>query len=286
MKILSKNRSFQIFIISLMIIFLSIMILALRPHMGVSLKTHFTKDKIKLCITGDTGMDTPIQRNVADLMKSEKCDRIIIVGDVIYPDGVSSSHDPQIKQKFDDYYLPLTQIDHKPKVALLSGNHDYSGNFKSWMNAIASRDWVFMPSRYFMEEISGFCLYYLDSTMLLRGTYLADLLPQVRWIRQERQKNATTCHTEIALTHHPYLSEGRHGNAKDMLKWIYDMLLIDQSDFMISGHSHLAKDFGKIGKTQLLVSGAGGDIEGNNDGGLLIMELDLKDHSLNYHFSK
>lgn len=43
-------------------------------------------------------------------MQAEQCDRIIIVGDLIYPDGVNSSEGPQIKQKFDDDYFPLTLI--------------------------------------------------------------------------------------------------------------------------------------------------------------------------------
>lgn len=95
-----------------------------------------------------------------------------------------------------------------------------------------------------------------------------------------------TCHTEIVLTHHPYLSVGRHGNARDTLKWLYEWPFIDQSDFLISGHAHLAKDFGKVGKTQILVSGAGADIEADNDGGLLIIELNLNNRSLSYQFKK
>lgn len=266
-------------------LFVAVVVIVFKPYEGKNFKTTFKDDKVKVCITGDTGMNTTLQREMAEMLRAENCDRIIIVGDLIYPDGIKSSDDPQIKQKFDDYYHSLTTLDKKPKVALINGNHDYRGNFSAWLEAAQKRDWVIMPSRYYMEDIGGFCFYYLDSNIFLRSAYRWDIIPQIRWFLDVREQNFKTCHTEVVFTHHPYLSEGNHGNAEGFLKWVYDWLVIDRADFLISGHAHLTKDFGKIGKTHLLISGAGGAIEKGYKGGLLILELGLNEHSISYHFN-
>lgn len=256
-----------------------------EPHEGKVFSTDVSGEKIKFCITGDTGMNTKIQRDVVEILRAEQCDRIVIVGDIIYPDGINSENDPQIKQKFEDFYYPLTLIDKKPKIALINGNHDYRGDFRAWIEVAKTRDWVIMPSRYYMEEVGGFCFYYMDSNIFLRVAQRWDIIPQVRWFYNTRKENSEICHKEIVFIHHPYLSEGRHGNAEGFLKWTYDWLFMGKSDFFISGHAHFAKDFGKNGKTHLLISGAGGDIEKNHQGGILILELGIEDHSLSYHFT-
>ncbi len=256
-----------------------------QPQEGTNILTTFSQDKVKFCITGDTGKKSTIQKRIADIMRSEHCDRIIIVGDIIYPNGIKSINDPQIKTKFEDFYYPLTLVDRMPKVALINGNHDYKGNFRTWIELAKSKDWILMPNRYYMENVSGFCFYYLDSTMFTRAAYRWDVIPQIQWLRNTRQKNSKVCRTEIVLSHHPYLSVGRHSNASGLIKQLYDWLIIDKSEFLISGHAHLAKDFGVVGKTHLLLTGAGGSIEKGYHGGLLILELGLKDHTISYHFT-
>jgi Calcineurin-like phosphoesterase len=255
-----------------------------NSHEGKTIVTTFSSEKIKICLTGDTGMNTAIQQQIASLLNQEKCDRIIILGDIIYPDGITSVDDPQVKEKFSDYYLPLTLEDKKPQIGLVLGNHDYAANFRAWLELAQNKPWIFMPSRYFMEQISGFCFYYLDSNIFSRSRYLRDIFPQISWFREVRSSHKNICHTEVVLTHHPYFAVGRHGNAKGFLKFIYDWLFIDQSDYLISGHAHLVKDFGQTGKTRHLISGAGGQVEKGFDGGFLVMDLDLVNHSLTYSF--
>lgn len=255
-------------------------------HEGTVLETTFSEDKVKFCITGDTGKKSEIQKKMTLMMEEERCDRIIILGDIIYPDGIESANDPQIKTKFEDYYLPLTQKDKKPKVALINGNHDYLGNPMAWVEVAKKKKWILMPSRYYMEDVSGFCFYYLDSNMFTQSGYLWVALAKIQWLQNVWKEKEKTCHTEISMAHHPYRSVGRHSDAKGYIKQFYEWFVLDRSDYLISGHAHLIKDFGKIGKTHLLISGAGGTIEDGYEGGLLILNLDLKNRTHSYYFKK
>lgn len=255
-------------------------------HEGTMLETTFTEDKVKFCITGDTGKKSGIQKKIAQMMEEEKCDRIIILGDIIYPDGIKSADDSQIKTKFEDFYFPLTLKDKKPRIALINGNHDYLGNPKAWIEVAKKKPWILMPSRYYMEDVSGFCFYYLDSNMFTESGQLWTALAKIQWLQNVWKKKEKICHTEISLVHHPYRSLGRHSDAKGYIKKFYELFIIDRSDYLISGHAHLLRDLGKIGKTHLLISGAGGAVEEDHQGGFLILELGLKDRSISHHFKK
>lgn len=252
-----------------------------KKAQGTVFSTSFEEANVKFCLTGDTGMKTEFQKKIGEMLKEEKCDRIIILGDIIYPSGISSPDDEQIKTKFEDFYRPLTLIDKKPKVALINGNHDYEGNFMAWVEVAKQRPWLIMPNRYYMENVHGFCFYYLDSSML-KGASFDEITYQLEWFENVRKEMKETCKTEIVLTHHPYLSEGRHPDASGQLKDLYESLIVNKSDFHISGHSHILKDFGKVGKTQFIISGTGGEVIEGFQAGLLVLDLGLNDHTINY----
>lgn len=266
--------------LSLSIFFLTIFSCNDQSSQGVVFSTSFQESTVKFCLTGDTGMRTELQKKMAQMIKQEKCDRIVILGDIIYPDGIASAFDKQIKTKFEDFYYPLTTIDKRPQIALINGNHDYHGNAKAWTEVAKMRPWLIMPSLYYMENVHGFCFYYLDSPMLL--ALKAEASSQVEWFKNIRNKMGDKCRTEIVLTHHPYLSDGRYSDVTGPLKEIYDSLIVNQADFLISGHSHILKDLGKIGKTQFIISGTGGEVYEGFQAGLLVLELGLSDHSIKY----
>lgn len=59
-----------------------------------------SSQKVRICAVGDVGTGTVTQKSVADAMSKEHCDRLIILGDVIYPSGIQSADDPILTKRF------------------------------------------------------------------------------------------------------------------------------------------------------------------------------------------
>ena len=78
------------------------------------------------CFIGDIGEVTETQAKVAKALESSDCMDIWIPGDIIYPDGLSSSNDPQFNEKF---LIPFSGVLNKNKrFFFILGNHDYKGS--------------------------------------------------------------------------------------------------------------------------------------------------------------
>ena len=82
---------------------------------------------MKFIITSDTGSGENKQYLVADSMleltKRKPINSILLLGDNIYEDGVSSTDDPQFKTKFEDPYRKINKTFH-----MCLGNHDYGNS--------------------------------------------------------------------------------------------------------------------------------------------------------------
>ena len=83
--------------------------------------------------------------------------------------------------------------------------------------------------------------------------------------------NTRSADWRIAFGHHPYLSNGRHGNAGsyelgfewslpgsgEELKIFFENYIKSKFDVYLAGHDHSVQDLGEVGGTQWIVSGAG-----------------------------
>ena len=82
-----------------------------------------TDDGLKVLFFGDSGKGNDEQRATAAAMTEHcakyRCDLGLMLGDNIYPNGVTSVDDPQFQSKFEE---PLRNLDLKFNVIL--GNHD------------------------------------------------------------------------------------------------------------------------------------------------------------------
>ena len=271
---------------------------------------------IEFLAIGDMGTGEEGQMKVATAMKkvcdSLHCDFVMGLGDNIYDAGVKSVNDEQFNSKFEE---PYEDLDLPFYMAL--GNHDNSGlspgdgafNYRGDLQVLYARseerksDKWRMPARYYhvpMANSSGeslseesddlnatlLDLVALDSTTL---TSLHDPSPEYaleKVIKQQGQWVDTILHKSlghwrIAFAHHPYLSNGKHGNAGvydeyNDLKYVGDKYIFqraagvyyedflekvvcDKVDLYISGHDHSLQDLKAIddcGKTQFIVSGA------------------------------
>ncbi|HEY5926265.1 MAG TPA: metallophosphoesterase [Kofleriaceae bacterium] len=246
---------------------------------------------VKFIALGDTGKGNADQRRVAiamrDLCAAKGCDFVIMLGDNIYDSGVESTTDPQWQTKFEQPYMDVNLPFY---VAL--GNHDYGGNLIIDVGGLGnefdkgpievqytqvSTKWN-MPATHYTFTWGDVGFIVLDTNSILwsntehgdQATWLPSALAQVagkRWI--------------FTAGHHPYLSNGTHGNAGDYdapelegiqipnplpiqngdaVKEFFDDHVCGISQVYFAGHDHTRQWMNEptaLCGTEMIVSGAG-----------------------------
>jgi tartrate-resistant acid phosphatase type 5 len=240
------------------------------------------KDDVRFVAFGDAGTGSDGQRAVAAAMASkcarERCDFALMLGDNLYQDGASSVDDPQFQTKFEDVYAALS-IDFYTAL----GNHDYGGHGRGTEFAKGqvevdytkkSQKWK-MPSAYYHFNKPGIEFIVLDTTMQMFDRDAQQKTDVDAWFA------ASTATWKIALGHHPYLSNGKHGNAGSYdgltmlplvngqgVKTFFDEHVCGKADLYLSAHDHSMQWLSeKCKTTQLVVSGAGAEpsaLKGSN----------------------
>ena len=228
------------------------------------------KGRVRFIALGDGGEGNDAQyanaQGIASVCAERGCDFALYLGDNIYDSGVDSVDDEQFLNKFE---LPYEQLDFPFYVVM--GNHDYGGNgvgnepekvdFEVGYTERSEKWTMPAPFYYFAQEHIGF--FGLDTNAIFwswedqQREWLAYKLPQsrTRW--------------KIAFGHHPYISNGRHGNAGkyegledfpvvsgDDVKSFFDDLVCGNVDLYLAGHDHTLQWLHPTCGTEFIVSGA------------------------------
>lgn len=226
--------------------------------------------QLKLCLLGDVGKDTVAQDVVARALRQEKCHDIYFLGDIIYPNGLKDAEDKDFDVRFYRFYQVLTQTDHRPKLNILLGNHDYRGNPDAWINLAELHPEIHFPRRYYWKKIDNLCLIVLDSNA-------EDFEEQETWLIQQRE-NWVDCRYLIALAHHNLISKGpNYKTATPHVTNFYEKNILGFFDFLITGHEHVVEYVGEKKSTSLYISGAGGAVAKKHLPGYLTIEKMNKD---------
>lgn len=252
---------------------------------------------VRFVVMGDTGEGNTAQREVAvairDLCAREGCDFVLLLGDNFYESGVESVTDPQWTTKFEEPYRDI-ELPFYPVL----GNHDYGGNlfgirqgglgneFDRGPIEVAysahSTRWE-MPATHYAMRIGDVGIIALDTNSILWGNiengdqraWYAEALREVegaRWV--------------ILAGHHPYLSNGRHGNAGSYesievggvelpnplpilngasVRNFFDDLVCGTVDIYFAGHDHnrqMIDEPDALCGAHIVVSGAGAKTTG------------------------
>lgn len=239
---------------------------------------------VRFVVLGDVGEGNEDQYQVADAIVSvceqRGCDWAMLTGDNFYDSGVDGVDDPQWQEKFE---MPYMDIDF-PIYAVL-GNHDYGGNgigvdFDTdkpdyqvdYTNH--SRLWR-MPAKYYSWTQAHAEFWGLDTNQVMTDPINGDSDPQRDWLIQGvTASNATW---KIAFGHHPYISNGEHGNAgayenleaiplpfvtgKKVKEFIEDAIC-GKIDVYICGHDHNMQWLEAKCGTEFIVAGAGSKANG------------------------
>lgn len=202
------------------------------------------EDGHKICIIGDSGMGNDGQRIVSSALQSENCNKIYLLGDAVYNDGIESASDPQLAEKFLKPYHELLKT---TEFYILMGNHDYKTNPRAWIDIAKKYKNINFPEVVYANIFGDLCIIAFDT-----NDYF---LQQINWIDKIKPR-LNKCKLTISMGHHPYYSVGSHGDANFIIKKFLEKTALKVSDAYFAGHDHNLSDEGMYDRTHLFVSGA------------------------------
>lgn len=238
---------------------------------------------VRFVVLGDTGEGNEDQYSVAqaivEICAQRGCDFGVLTGDNFYDSGVSGVDDPQWQSKFEDPYMDI-EFD----IYAVLGNHDYGGggigvDFDTKKSDYevqytqVSQKWK-MPAKYYAFKDGPAELWFLDTNQVMTDPFNGDSDKQLNWLKT--QVAASTANWKIAFGHHPYISNGDHGNAGsyenieaiplpfvtgENVKDFMDASICGKIDVYISGHDHNLQWLEPTCGTEFIVSGAGSKSE-------------------------
>ncbi len=243
---------------------------------------------VRFVAIGDTGKSNTAQNQVGQAIGTHcaalGCDFVVMLGDNFYPSGVTSTTDPLWQTAFVQPYASVNV----PFYAVL-GNHDYGANgagtdFGRGAHQVAysqvNPKWR-MPAHHYKWQLHNVDFFAADtnkSMFSIDNDVRADFN---QWLP------ASTAQWKIVFAHHPYKSNGPHGNAGNYdglslipvvngsgVKSFIDERVCGRADFYIAGHDHniqwlqdTCTRSGASLNTGLIVSGGGAsttELEGVN----------------------
>ena len=257
---------------------------------------------VRFVALGDFGEGNTTQRFVSEAMEAEceaagGCQFAIGLGDNIYDENPTSTYSGAFETKFE---LPYLNLDFPFFMSL--GNHDndlvidglgsfnHAGDIQvayTLREDKLSNKWQ-MPDRYYQfsaplnaaDPLVDF--FALDSNPMMAPLEIAPAYAvhtykaiQADWLQQAFAQASAPW--KIAYTHHPFLSNGQHGNAGlydgvpplepltkriagEVYRQWFQANVCGKVDLFIAGHDHelqFLKSVPECGNTLFIISGAG-----------------------------
>jgi tartrate-resistant acid phosphatase type 5 len=226
--------------------------------------------EVNLLAMGDWGANGPRQREVAAGMTryiqsaGKKFDAMVLAGDNFYVALEGGIHDPKWKTMFEDLYDAKT-FDFPWYVAL--GNHDYQlDRFMTefaYAQANPQSRWK-MPARWYRVDLPSpedpiVTVLMLDSNLTIMGEY--GMAAEMKWLQTELAK-PREAKWLIAVAHHPFVSNGDHGDTGPLARIWGPLFEQAKVDFYIAGHEHDLQHLQveQFKATLLMVGGGGAGI--------------------------
>lgn len=244
---------------------------------------------VRFVLLGDMGEGNAGQYQVGRAIESvcaaRGCDFVLGLGDNIYDSGVTSPNDPQFESKFEEpyhnltlpFYMSLGNHDNGEEILgqeqglgsdSRRGDHQVAYHYRTDR---ASEKWQ-MPSRYYTFTWHHAQFFALDTnTMMWMGDPQTArdplVLQQAEWL--DREITASDKTWKFTFGHHPYVSNGQHGDAGEMegvpglgilIQRTLEEVACDRVNAHLAGHDHDMQWLAPVascGDTEFLISGAG-----------------------------
>lgn len=232
------------------------------------------EEPLRFVVLGDGGEGNEAQFRVAEAVEmvcvERGCEFALYLGDNFYDSGVEGVQDEQFFSKFEE---PYADLDFPFYVTL--GNHDYGGV----IGGVFSNEWYkgdyqieytnfsekwTMPAKWYDFKWKDARFISVDTPRMM---FDHETQEQRSWISGVTSGASETW--KIAFGHHPYISNGSHGNAGNYegIPWPDTVSGGDVKDFMdqefcyridvyFSGHDHTRQWLEPVCGVEYIVSGA------------------------------
>jgi hypothetical protein len=244
-------------------------------------------EPVRFIAFGDGGTGEEGQKKVAaavrDVCAMRGCQFALYMGDNIYETGVANEDDALFQTNFED---PFVELDFPFYVVF--GNHDYGGSFAGIGGgtnlpgtifderaqaqiaySMKSDKWE-MPASYYTFRKGPVAFFALDTNAIVTELF-RPLSEQQAWLDAEMAKSDAPW--KIVFGHHPYISNGEHGNAGSYigplliephtgatLKELVEESVCGKAQLYMSGHDHHREWLDKC-DTAFIVSGAAAKLD-------------------------
>jgi 3',5'-cyclic AMP phosphodiesterase CpdA len=222
--------------------------------------------RTRLVAIGDSGEPSDEQAAVATsaaaVCRARGCDALLLLGDDVYPRGITAAEASRADAVIRDVYAPLGV-----PVYLALGNHDY-GHGRDASRAEALVAWAGrtpgfeLPTRAYSFTAGPDRVVVLDTAWSFYG----GAEPQLGWAERAL---AQPSRWRVLVGHHPLRSDGPHGNAGEYeglgavpiaggesVRALLEPLVCGRADLYLSGHDHSLQVLDACGAA-LVVSGGG-----------------------------
>ncbi len=222
---------------------------------------------VRFAALGDAGRGDAKQRRVANgvvhACAERGCDAIVLLGDLLYPRGLESDDDPRA-----DAWITAPYAAAGAPLLLVLGNHDYGrgrdvASARRLLRWAKGRTDVVLPAHAWHLQAGSVHFVGLDTN----AAFQFGDAPQRNWLAQVLDESDAPW--EVVLGHHPFRSDGEHGNAGAYEGWtglpiasgaallrLYEGALCDRADLYLAGHDHNRQLLAHC-DVDLVVSGAG-----------------------------
>lgn len=227
-----------------------------EKYPGQHIRVESLRSEYVVCVVGDTGeLEVQLTANVLKMVNAD-CDEVRHLGDIVYPNGITSVNDPNLNDLFISPFSPY--LDAGNPIYLALGNHDYFGNPQAWLDLALINPNIVFPSSYYLTKYNfGLCSLVLDSN--------AHFNEQLVWLNEFYEKGeAETCKEIIFFLHHPLYSSGEHGNANGLLKKFYEEAIVGRASALFAGHDHFSSYEGSERGTKFFISGGFSSLRGTH----------------------
>ncbi len=234
---------------------------AIDATVGIILTELHTTGPARLILVGDTGTGEQPQKDVAAGMKTlqvaNPVDAVILLGDNFYPDGPTSTSDPQWNTAFRDVYAPG---DFPVPFYPVSGNHDYRTDGQVQYDYVdPDGRWTLdSPAEVLPIKADGVLVaefFLIDSEQIVTGTDQGNAI--VTWTKQRIASSSAPW--KFLAMHHPPVSHGKHGNTAAIQSAFHDEFVAGTIPMVFAGHDH-DLELVRTDTVDYVVSGAGAEL--------------------------
>tara|TARA_Y100001970_G_scaffold277540_1_gene381914 strand:- start:581 stop:1495 length:915 start_codon:yes stop_codon:yes gene_type:complete len=200
----------------------------------------------QLIVLGDIGEYNNTLKQIVNIGKSKlkNNDKMILLGDNFYPDGVNSIND----KLWNDYKFIFNDIPNN-NIHIVLGNHDYHQNPLSQVN---NNYWNTPNCYYKLKFNNNTDLFFIDTIQLYPGHCFISknmiekihnkpinilINEQLQWLDKELSKSINK--NKIVFGHYPIISNGEYNNyMKPLHKLLYPIFKKHNVRAYVSGHDH------------------------------------------------